>query len=205
MRYCVSSFFHDVYSNIEWAKFDAECSRGKPGEPCNDIKIYLQDLEPDTEICKEVRYYVNHSCKDEMQRIFCKSSKSALIFMLEYLKLRGSFVEWKVDDYIGSLNSISKPRSTIRYAISCLERLPELDYCACVCLGKYLHHLMSVSYAHEMFFMKTIISKLYGGIFIHLDVSSVMKSKLPEVKAIEYAVSVRFFFYYYSLLYIKVK
>ena len=125
-----------------------------------------------------------------MKRAINNSSKSALLYMLEYLKLRGSFILWKIDNNITALNSISKTRCIIKFATSYLESLPELDYCAAICLGRYLQYVYSVSIAHDMFFMKDILCQIYGPIFIEMDVCREFEEKIPIKKRIDYSVLV---------------
>lgn len=191
---CVSVLSKDVYVNIGWHKIDIEADR-RPfylRELCPGIERYLHPIGPcDPDIREKVLGYIAYPCYNKLRIYVSKSKEAALQFLIEYLRLRGPFLQLQVDR-----GSLDRAEFSFRYMINVvtyhLKRLPTLDFCAALVLGRYLNYLASVAHTHRLFFFRELIARRYGPLFMKFKVKGELKEELDDEHVSKTAVSVSF-------------
>ena len=74
VKYCVFLLSRDVYPNMALTKFDVECTKAKPKEPCDGIKLYLEKLDIDPVI-------LQGNCNDELNiNLKCLMFRSKVLY-----------------------------------------------------------------------------------------------------------------------------
>ncbi len=73
-----------------------------------------------------------------------------------------------------------------------ITHLPELDMAAAISIGRHLSNLLRVSYGHKLPNMKYILAKVWGPLFLRVEVAFDMKKYvyLTEPQKVEASMEV---------------
>lgn len=189
---CLTNLSKEVYANIGWHKIDVEPIRPPAylREVCPGIQRYLHPWPPvDPTIRNQILEYIAYPCHNKLRIYIGTNNEIALQFLLEYLRIRGPFLNFDVDR-----GSLDRCEFSFRYMVNVatyhLKRIPTLDFCAALLLGRYLSHLNTVACTHRMFYFRDILGRLFGPLFLKFKVKDDLKGELDSDHVKKTAVAV---------------
>jgi hypothetical protein len=189
---CVPCMMQAVFIKQKYSNYDSDLNlhcRPDP-EPCPGIKIYFQPIEIIPEIREGVEQYIKFPCKEVLKNLVHERPDNALQFLLHYLRLRGPFIAWKVDNSDVTKASLNTFSHLTSWSDNYFSSLPELDYVACILIGKYLSYVMHVAYGQQIHYMKEILSKVWGPVMIRLQVHKSVENEYNSQARIDIPIQI---------------
>uniref|UniRef100_A0A1I8GA12 Tho2 domain-containing protein n=1 Tax=Macrostomum lignano TaxID=282301 RepID=A0A1I8GA12_9PLAT len=127
---------------------------------------YASKLRP-VEVNYDVKEHIKNGSSENVTAVIRKYAclEHVLLFLLKYLKERGPLMKFKYNS-TSLLNEVTaNPRYMVSTFLTTLCEF-ELDFHAAVVLGDYLNFVLYVAYAHDLFWMKELLSEIWAPLLI---------------------------------------
>uniref|UniRef100_A0A0X3P6X3 Uncharacterized protein n=1 Tax=Schistocephalus solidus TaxID=70667 RepID=A0A0X3P6X3_SCHSO len=141
-----------------------------PKKLCRGISMYLEAWQHTEGIEKAVQRYIYYPCQMELEETVMNKPERALAFILAYLKYRGPFFTWVMRN---GEDGVATGRAAIH-------------------IGRHLNYLLAVSHGHNIHYLKSIIAKVWGPLYLHVELERVTypMKRLSEPEKVQLATEV---------------